>query len=111
MKTFEEMIKEVSASYKNNKEDNCETSHCETSRCEIVISYDLDKEEEAKIIKGNKDLDDVYAILWAVGKKMGEIFEMDGEKISKELVANIIKVIAKEAANNIFKDLEDLLKI
>ena len=109
MKTFEEMIKEVSASYKNNKEDDGKSSPCEKKLC--VISYDLDKEEEAEIIKGNKDLDDIYAILWAVGKKMGEIFEMDGEKISKELVANIIKVIAKEAANNIFKDLEDLLKI
>lgn len=103
MKTFEEMIKSL-CEEKEDEKTPCESSHC-------VISYDLGKEEEAKIIKGDKDLDDIYAILWAVGRKMGEIFEMDGEKISKELVANIIKIIAKEAASNIFKDLEDLLKI
>lgn len=110
MKTFEEMIKSLC-----EDSSHCETSHCENDDgkkiCNVLISYVPDKEEEAKIVKGNKDLDDIYAILWAAGKKIGEVFEMDGEKISKELVANIIKIIAKETANNIFKDLEDLLKI
>ena len=75
---------------------------------EITVTYEEGKEEEAKVIQGKSETG-AYALLFAVGRLLGELTDIDGDKIGCELVKAAIKIVAKQAMDNIFDDLKELL--
>ena len=75
---------------------------------EIIVTYEEGKEEEAKVIQGKSEAG-AYALLFAVGRLLGDLTDIDGDKIGCELVKAAIKIVAKQAMDNIFEDLKELL--
>ena len=106
MDKFEMLLKEISQCSQGEESPQGE----ERKKRRIVIAYEKGKEEDAKIIlQSSEPNDDSYAILFAVGKMLGEHCGMDGKKIGKYLAIAAMKAMLKAAVGDIFNDLEELV--
>ena len=104
MDKFEKLLSEISQC------SQCEEDKKEPTLRKIVIAYEKGREEDAKIVSQSSEPDeDSYAILFAVGKMLGEHCDMDGKKIGKYLAIAAMKAMLKEAVGDIFNDLEELV--
>ena len=110
MDKFEEMLNEVVQSNAvRQKNEPCSSEPCSNSReYQIIVTYAEGKEEEARVVQGKSETG-AYTLLFAVGKLLGELAGVDGDKVSCELVGEAIKIVAKHAMNDIISDLKELL--
>ena len=110
MDKFEKLLSEISQGSQCEEGKECLQGKKEPALRRIVIAYEKGKEEDAKIIlQSSEPNDDSYAILFAVGKMLGEHCGMDGKKIGKDLAIAAMKAMLKAAVGDIFNDLEELV--
>ena len=106
MDKFEEMLKECLGKKEPSQQE--QEGPALPREFEIIVTYEEGKEEEAKVMQGKSEAG-AYALLFAVGRLLGELTDVDGDKIGCELVKAAIKIVAKQAMNDIFEDLKELL--
>lgn len=68
---------------------------------EIVIRYATGRENEARVTEGSTERnakgEDQIAIMYALGKSIGEASGLDGEKLGKAILVAVTKIMMKEA--------------
>ena len=78
---------------------------------EIVIRYAIGREAEARVTEGSKGKsgmnEDSLAMMWALGKIIGESTGLDGKEVGEEIVAAVVRMLTKKMVEEVIGNVFD----